>query len=260
MDLGIKRWSPTLPDKYIFNLKSWTGNKLKSSIGYGRNKYDEYKRDGRLYPLKLKNNKFLISMQSKKMEFVESIPRELIETVKEFPDHHWHILSCAARTDYKIFMELMESNPAIAYMMALNWMFIPNKHAQRKSRSLIKRKQKKIIKDMGFPETPSNIKILNKINKEELNTGFLLKLRTLMNRDDKKINNALRHIDKLTLPFVMLLSDYSDNLSSEIINELYDFKKHEMWIIRRYLRDINIINNEDENAHHNEFHSVDAIY
>jgi hypothetical protein len=76
---------------------------------------------------------------------------------------------------YKLLMfpgaaELVESNPSIAYMVALNRIFCPKKVAKpwRRAKSMLKMKRRKILAMCGFPESESLVHIFSRMGQESV--------------------------------------------------------------------------------------------
>ena len=55
------------------------------------------------------------------LRYQNQIPSEMLPRISQFPDRHWQIYNLLARVPGAI--DLCDSNPALAYMLASNWVF-----------------------------------------------------------------------------------------------------------------------------------------
>ena len=127
------------------------------------------------------------------MKFMkENIPYHIIELMAPFLHEKWIICSLAMRTGCD---ELIRSNPALAYIVALNNVFIGRcAKPWRRARSLVSKKRTDILRKAGFPPTESTVKILAKIPPYDVNIQTVFIIRTLLNRNDRKILKILRNL------------------------------------------------------------------
>lgn len=136
------------------------------------------------------------------------IPPEVRWTVSEFPTRQWHLLAMAARCG-DAALDLMRSNPALAFALASNWAFHtpPVARPLRSARALLARgkKQRDILEWLGFPATGSARKALRKLAHPSLSVPRLLYLRDgLHNQDAARL---LSHTTRLNAGAVRLVTD-----------------------------------------------------
>lgn len=113
-------------------------------------------------------------------QFFDAIPDPEREFVLRFYKRRWHLLALFARCPGAF--ELAQSNPALAYALANNWVFHQPAVSQpmRAARALVKKKQRSILAWLGFPETEQARKILAKLPPEEISLEGLLNLRRIL--------------------------------------------------------------------------------
>lgn len=109
--------------------------------------------------------------------FLSPIPEPVRAELRCYSVRRWHLLNLFARCPGA--MDLSHSNPALLFALASNWAF--HKPAVqwpvRAARSLINRKQRVILKWLGFPATESVRRLLAKISPDALTVPRLLWLR-----------------------------------------------------------------------------------
>lgn len=112
-----------------------------------------------------------------------TIPREIRQLLKPFRKRKWHLLSFIASAGQPA-IDLIRSNPALAFALASNWVFhTPSvKQPLRSARALLKpgKKQTDILRWLGFPATKSAVRILGKYHGSEVSIPGLLLLRELL--------------------------------------------------------------------------------
>ncbi len=138
-------------------------------------------------------------------EFYSPIPLEVRKTVADYSQRHWHMLAFIARCPGAL--ELVISNPALAFCLASNWVFHKPAVARpmRSVRSLIYHKQRDILKWLGFPGTESARKILKKIPSKVINIERCLYLRDAMRNPD--MIKLLAHVRGINAGVIRFASD-----------------------------------------------------
>jgi len=124
-----------------------------------------------------------------------TIPHEVSSKVSLYPNRHWHLLAFVARCG-KQALELMHSTPALAWMLASSWIFKdkPVCNQFRSIRNLFNkgRSQVQILRWLDFPASKSILKILRKIDVNDIDATLLLNLKGLLDSADSL--NTLRHL------------------------------------------------------------------
>ena len=167
-----------------------------------------------------------------KLYWFATIPENIRNVVSKFPEkRQWHLLSFLARCG-SAALDLTLSNPALAYMLASNWVFHQPavKRPLRSARSLLAphKKQRDILAWLHFPGTEAARRILAKIVHQALDISRLLYLRQAM--DDADICKALSHLPRLNAGVLRITTD----------RELFPFATHLL------LRELSQLKREDE--------------
>lgn len=114
--------------------------------------------------------------------FCDAIPPSVRHQVRRYTNRRWHMLNLFARCPGSL--ALSETSPALAYMLANNWVF--HKPAvtrpMRSARALVTRSPVEIVKWMGFPDPEFSADILSGIPASDLTVIDLLRLRSLVQR------------------------------------------------------------------------------
>ena len=162
-------------------------------------------------------------------EFYSPIPIEVRKVTANYSDRHWHMLEFMAKCPGAL--ELVQSNPALAFCLASNWEF--HKPAavrpMRSARSLICQKQRDILKWLGFPGTESVRKTLKKVPGRIINIERALNLRDAMRNPD--LMKLLTHVPQINAGVIKFASDpamvryITPNLLSEVAANKGDFKR-----------------------------------
>ena len=105
-----------------------------------------------------------------------AVPEAYRELVMPFRDRRWHMLAMLARCPGAD--DLVAGNPALAFCLASNWAFHKPAVQQplRAARSLVYKKQRRILEWLGFPGTEAMRQILRRIPRESMTVEFLASL------------------------------------------------------------------------------------
>ncbi len=113
-----------------------------------------------------------------------AVPEAYRGLVMPFRDRRWHMLSLLARCPGA--GDLAVGNPALAFCLASNWAFhwpVPT-HPLRAARSLVYKKQRRILEWLGFPATESVRQIIRRVPPESMTVEFLLSLREALHHPE----------------------------------------------------------------------------
>lgn len=160
------------------------------------------------------------------LQFFDQIPRDVREQIAPFKNRHFHLLSFAGRCGAGA-IDLIDSNPALAYMCASNWVF--RKPAVQKplraARSLLRRNQRAMSAWLGLPADESTRKILCKCS-HPFGIPELLYLRdALSGPEAKPVSKLLAHAQRINASVLRLATDAtlrpfaSPNLLSEVCTD-----------------------------------------
>ncbi len=135
--------------------------------------------------------------------FFGDVPWKIRKAVAPFEDRHWHLLVMAARCPGSL--DLIMSNPALAYCLASCWAFgpYPSKYATRTMRRLIDSRRRSICGALGFPECESSVSVLSKIPASACCVSWLLTIRDLLK--DHAWRKPLLHLPSLNLGVMQFL-------------------------------------------------------
>lgn len=163
-------------------------------------------------------------------QFFDTIPDPIREFVLRFKTRRWHLLALFARCPRAF--DLAQSNPALAYALASNWVFHQPAVSQpmRAARALVNKKQRHIMAWLGFPTTEQVRRILAKIPPEEIySVETLLNLRRILGKPEAL--KMLSHVPVITHAILVFLNDrYAmPFLAPNFINELSLMRKQPKW-------------------------------
>lgn len=128
-------------------------------------------------------------------DYFGNVPPAVMHAV--FPFHHrqWHLLAMAARCPGSV--DLIMSNPALAYCLASCWTFTqsPSRDATRLMRRVIGSRRRDICGALGFPTAESSVSVLAKIPTSMCFIPWLLIIRALLK--DSRWRKTLWHLPSL---------------------------------------------------------------
>ncbi len=161
--------------------------------------------------------------------YFDLIPDSVRADLLRYDKRKWHLLNLMARCPGAD--DLSRSNPALAYALASNWVFHKPAvlHPMRSARSLVNRKQKRILEWLGFPATEPVRRILAKIEPKSLSVITLLYLRKAL--ADPWVTRTLSHLDRI-------------NASALVLTTNPRFREH---VTPRLIEDVSLVAGEDRN-------------
>lgn len=123
--------------------------------------------------------------------FLRLVPEELLARLVEYRENSFVLYSFFARIGEPA-LELADSNPAIAFLIANAYAFAgPVQREMRRSRRLVRRRRRDVLAELGFPAT---VRLLAKIPPQSLTIERLLSLRRTLARP---IPRGLSHLPRL---------------------------------------------------------------
>ncbi|MFC1731505.1 PcfJ domain-containing protein [candidate division KSB1 bacterium] len=160
-------------------------------------------------------------------QFFSSIPKDVKRVVRAYQNRRFHVLSTLARVPGAL--DLGESNPALLYAVSCNWKFKhpPVKKPMRSARSLVRKKQRKILEWLGFPENESTVRLFRKIVPVSLTAPRLIFLRNALQNAEQR--ELLQHLIRINASVLRLVTDPL----------LYPY------ISPRFLQEISVMKNND---------------
>ena len=136
---------------------------------------------------------------------IESFPEAVRQRLSRFEERQWHIAApvarCAGASD------LVDSNPALAWMVASSWCFkrAPVRQPLRSARRLLARPQADITGWLDLPATRSTVSILRKVPPAACRMAILLPLAQLLR--GQQALGMLRHVRRVNGTVVAVLRE-----------------------------------------------------
>jgi hypothetical protein len=148
--------------------------------------------------------RFIREHQQTVSRYTELIPDEILARVSRYGTRRWHVLNLFARCPGAL--DLDESNPALLYALASNWVFHkpPVARPMRAARSLVFKRQRRVLDWLGFPATESVRRILSRIAPASLSVAHLLYLRSAL--QDSFVMECLRHSERINAGALRLIT------------------------------------------------------
>jgi len=142
------------------------------------------------------------------LQWCDTIPGEVRAVVGRFADRQYHLLSFIARGG-KPALDLARANPALAYMLASNWIFHrpPVKKPLRSACTLLgrDRSQREALKWLRFPDSEAARKLLSGILPGSITIPALLYLKKAM--EEPEVMKALAHLARINTGVIRIVTD-----------------------------------------------------
>ncbi|MEI6424669.1 MAG: hypothetical protein WCP55_20805, partial [Lentisphaerota bacterium] len=128
---------------------------------------------------------------------------------------------------YRLFklegaVELAESNPVLAFMIALNRTFCTKKDADtwNRAKTMLKMKRRKILSMCGFQESESLVRIFGRIGLENVTVKNILLIRKALKRNPELLR-TLSFVESYRGDVITLatLPELSDSVTAQFLNE-----------------------------------------
>ena len=137
--------------------------------------------------------------------FGSNVPKGIFKTVAPFRDYQWMMLKLLTCNPYSA--ELADSNPILAYCLANNQQFkdiYKQQISWEQANLYSRRKQKLILHWLGFPSSEIIVKLLKKIDSNEMSVGLLRLLRSALRMENPTVK-LLSHYQTITPGMLGLL-------------------------------------------------------
>lgn len=112
--------------------------------------------------------------------FAESFPPAIRQVLARFGTRQWHLAKLAQLDGG---LDLIKTNPGLAFCLASSWVFKRTTHPWRTARRLLRLKRRDAAGWLGFPATASVVRLLGKVAPESCYAPLLLNLRRAVNGD-----------------------------------------------------------------------------
>lgn len=179
-----------------------------------------------------------------RLQWAQRIPDEVRRPIARFRCRQWHLLSMAARCG-EAAMDLVNANPALAFMMASNWVYHAPAVTQplRSVRALLRRgkNQRDMLAWLGFPARKAVQRVLARVPPASISVAQLLYLRQTCH--EPKMLKAMGHLPRLNAGCLRIVTDprlfgcVSPVLLEDIaVNRREDRKPHSAWLLKDVLR------------------------
>lgn len=135
----------------------------------------------------------------------DTIPPEVRLELVRYKTRRWQLLNLFARCPGAL--DLSRSNPALAYALASNWIFHKPAVTRpwRAAQTLVKQKQRVIMKWLNFPPTESVRRILARIPPESVSVVNLFNLRGTLQHQE--IARKLAHVRRINSGVLRIFTD-----------------------------------------------------
>ena len=182
-------------------------------------------------------------------EFFSTIPVEISNAAKRFPDSHWQLVKGIAFIG-KDILSLISTNPTFAYVI-INFGKINSSYFCYDEIELLKKmiltKQKKILSLCGFPGTERIVKIFSKIDPDIISTQNMIRFRNLLiekSATKERVLKILSHtktINKKLFNLILFNTHLINLMPYKLIYDLADSKKFDENIVKlkRILKESN---------------------
>jgi hypothetical protein len=139
------------------------------------------------------------------VRFMAPVPAAAQAAIFQFRQRHWHMLALLARCDGAL--ELAHSNPALAFMLASNWVFRPQPPTRPLdcARRLLRRRRRDICAWLGFPNSAATARLLARIPPAAVRIDSLLYLRQAL--ADPAVRKLAGHLPRLGADVLRILAD-----------------------------------------------------
>lgn len=172
----------------------------------------------------LPNGFFELNRDLLQTQWLARIPQNVRDAIRKFRCEQWHLLRLAWACE-KEALEMMESTPALALMLACSQRYNKVTWQLRSLRSLLLKpgkNQAEIAGWLGFPARPATIRLLRKMHSSALDPKVLLYLRQVLS--NPHIFKRLAHLPELNRNVIRIVTDVrlepmvSDRLLQELSN------------------------------------------
>jgi hypothetical protein len=140
--------------------------------------------------------------------YCAAIPADVRRVVATFPQRQWPLLAWATRTG-PAGLDLCQSNPALAFMLAVAWEF-RRPHGKMREHApvlLVYRPQQRVLDWLGFPGTAAVRRVVRKVAHAALDVDRLRDLRAGV--ANPAVVERLSHIKRINAGVLRMVADGS---------------------------------------------------
>lgn len=153
-------------------------------------------------------------------KFLGLIPREARILAARFPQRHWHVLQLLNRCGLPAY-ELAEDCPALAFLIANNWVFGPRTAwTMRTARRLVRIRRRDALRWLGFPGHEAAARLMRRIPSRSVTVQRALYLRDALK--DDLVQSLLAHVPRINASVIRIATDprLRDAATPRLLTEL----------------------------------------
>ncbi len=171
-------------------LTSLGRNSLADLTEAEKEHYEECQRASRRAEDQLRNMRCFLA-------FAETFPAAIRKTISVFGSRQW---SLARLAQLPGGLEMIETNPGLAFAIANSWVFKSNTHPGRTAKRLLRLPRRKAAAWLGFPDSEHSVRMLGTVHPGAGYAHLILNLRRALNGGlDPELMKALAHLPLLNV-------------------------------------------------------------
>lgn len=141
--------------------------------------------------------------------FRASFPPGLATAIERFQSHQWNVIDLA--WEKKEFLDLLQSNPVLAYFFANNDEFrkLSAKSPAFQARWHVHKRQREVAGWLGFSRSEAIVKLIRKIVPESVSPSDGRLLRVVLHAASGEVAKAIAHLERINAGVLRLIGTRS---------------------------------------------------
>ena len=158
--------------------------------------------------------------------FAATFPTAIRNAISVFGSRQW---SLARLAQLPGGLEMIETNPGLAFAIANSWVFKTNTHPARTAKRLLRLPRRKAAAWLGFPDSKHSVRMLGKVCPEACYAHLILNLRRALNGGlDSALMKVIKHLPVLNVDSLTAINSktFLRGAAPQLLNELSTESPH----------------------------------
>jgi len=160
-----------------------------------------------------------------------SLPKELAKGVESFRNHQWWMIVMASILESPA-LDLLKSNPILAYMLANNLSFqrmLLDDERRGRALKLVCLKQRELLRKFKYPDSQRMVSIIRKMKPQSIDLEALLELRRAIG--DESVEKHLLHLPTINCGTLSLVTnpELATTYTTKLLREISESRREDYY-------------------------------
>lgn len=160
-----------------------------------------------------------------------ALPKELARGIEDFRNHQWWMIVMASLLESPA-LDLLKSNPILAYMLANNRSYqvmMTDKERRGRALEIVCMKQRELLGKFKYPDSKRMVSIIRKIRHQSVSPEYLRALKRTIR--DGNVEKSLLHLPAINCGILSLVTnpELAGTYRTKLLHELSESRREDYY-------------------------------